>query len=73
MPDQDRLDYTLFAEDLGDNSKEIIRAVVEDEKGCRGIAFLSVRLVRGRAKFTLTTKKHRGKETTTSAVADWVI
>ena len=70
----DRVDHKRHIADLADgHSEEITRVVVENEEGCRAVAFLSVKLVRGRAKFTLTTKKHRGKETITGAVADWVI
>ena len=72
---QDRIDHTIKITDLPEDggSQDICRIVVENEQGCRGIAFLDVRIVRGRPKFTLTVKKHRGKETITGAVADWVI
>lgn len=68
----DRLNCELKATNL-DRDRDIIRVVVENDEGLRGIAFLSVRIVSGRPKFTLTTKKSRGKETITAATADWVI
>jgi len=69
-----RFEYVLDKSDLVDGrSVDVVRALVNDEKGCRAIAFLSAKLVRGRVRFTLTTKKHRGQETVTGAVADWVI
>jgi hypothetical protein len=67
------MDHIFKSSNLGDRSKDICRVVVENDRGERGIAFLAVQIVRGRPKFTLTTKKHRGKETITGAVADWVI
>ena len=70
---QDRCEFAIEKAEIGDRNIDVARVVVTDEKGCRAIAFLNVRLVRGRAKFTLTTKKHRGQETITGAVADWVI
>lgn len=70
----DRIDHTRKKSDLADGRNgDITRVVVEDERGCRAIGFLTVKLVRGRVKFELTVKKHRGKETITGAVADWVI
>jgi hypothetical protein len=68
----DRLNCELKAADLG-RDHDIIRIVVENDDGLRGIAFLSVKIVSGRPKFTLTAKKSRGKETVAAATADWVM
>jgi hypothetical protein len=70
---QDRIDHTIKSSDLDDRSKDICRVVVENDKGERGIAFLSVKIVNGRPKFTLTAKKSHGNETVTAATADWMI
>lgn len=72
---QDKIDFdTTFSKDLlTDSDKTIARVVVEDESGNRAIGFLSAKLVNGRVRFTLTTKKNRHKETTTHATADWVL
>jgi hypothetical protein len=68
----ERLDCELKAANLV-HDRDIIRVVVENDEGLRGIAFLSVKIVNGRPKFTLTTKKNHGNETVTAATADWMI
>lgn len=71
----DQIDITIDESELitGDH-KSIIRAVVEDEQGRHGIAFLSVKLHHGRPKFTLTVKKNgRNGETIKTATADWLL
>jgi hypothetical protein len=69
----DRIDHIINRSDLDGHNKDICRVVVENDRGERGIAFLAVQMVRGRPKFTLTTKKYHGQETITGAVADWLI
>jgi hypothetical protein len=71
----DQIDITIDESELltGDH-KTIIRAVVEDDHGRHGIAFLSVKLQHGRPKFTLTVKKNgRQSETIKTATADWLL
>jgi hypothetical protein len=58
---------------LDGTHKTIIRAVVEDVEGRRGIAFLSVKLQNGRPKFFLTVKKNHDKESIQTATADWLL
>jgi hypothetical protein len=55
-----------------ESNDEIIRVVVEDDKGRRAIAFLSAKLVSGRVKFTLVTKKNKG-EGKACSTADWML
>jgi hypothetical protein len=69
LPSQDKLSVSA----LGDSWKDVSRIVVEGKNGLKAIAFISVRLERGRPKFQLTVKKGHHKETSVCATLDWVI
>jgi hypothetical protein len=67
----ERIEQRLEKSTLKDRD-DIIRVVVEDEKGRSAIAFLSARLANGRVKFTLTTKKNKS-EGMVHSTADWML
>lgn len=54
-------------------SMTLSRVVVEDDRGLRATGFFSMRLVKGRIKYSVTVKKNNCKETEATATADWVI
>lgn len=54
-------------------SMTLARVVVEDDRGLRATGFFSMRLVKGRIKYSVTVKKNNCKETEATATADWVI
>jgi hypothetical protein len=67
-----RLESEIDADNLRDDrDHDVIRVVVENDKGEKATAFVSVQMVGGRPRFTLTTKKNKGGETIVHATADW--
>ena len=66
-----RLESEIDAANLDDRDHDAIRIVVENNKGEKATAFLSVQMVGGRPRFTLTAKKSHNSETIVRATADW--
>ena len=70
---QERAEWRCEKADLDDQGADIVRVIIEDEKGRRAVAFLGAKLVRGRVKFKLVTLKNDLEETHKEATADWIL
>jgi hypothetical protein len=70
MTEQTNINLNLS--ELDEKWKSIVKTVVENDRGDKSVAFLDVKIERGRVKFRLIAKKNH-KETKVNATTDWLL
>lgn len=59
--------------DFGGRKSQLVRIVVEDDKGTHATAFVQAVIKHGRVQFELTVLKSDLGETIKTAMADWLL